>query len=230
MKEEEGRRNVVVEAFQVAKKSLQETKKKLQEEQNERKYVATALENAEKQRLQLRGVEDQLATTKTQVAALKKKLEEAEKAKVLVEEAQDEAMKAKDAAKQHEYDVRVAKTEDTLRAEVPFVCRTYCALVWDEALNQAEVEAFSVLRKAESIYYPLAIRPQSSSNSMVDPPKAPPTIVTIIEGVEQTEDTSKAGEVNREAFEGRCHPVLVPSSQHEGPQQYMHIGPHQPQN
>ena len=87
MKEEEGRRNVVVEAFQVAKKSLQETKKKLQEEQNERKYVATALENAEKQRLQLRGVEDQLATTKTQVAALKKKLEEAEKAKVLAEEA-----------------------------------------------------------------------------------------------------------------------------------------------
>ena len=44
-------------------------------------------------------------------------------------------MKAKDAAKQHEYDVRVAKTEDTLRAEVPSVCRTYCALVWDEALN-----------------------------------------------------------------------------------------------
>ena len=135
MKEEEGRRNAVVEAFQVAKKSLQETKKKLQEEQNERKYVATALENAEKQRLQLRGVEDQLATTKTQVAALKKKLEKAEKAKVLAEEARDKAMKAKDAAKQHEYDVRVAKTEDTLRAEVPSVCRTYCALVWDEALN-----------------------------------------------------------------------------------------------
>ena len=44
-------------------------KKKLQEEEKERKYAAAGLENAEKQaenqRLQLRGVEDQLATTKT---------------------------------------------------------------------------------------------------------------------------------------------------------------------
>ena len=86
--------------------------------------------------------------------ALKKKLEEAEKAKVLVEEAQDEALKAKDVAEQHGYDVGVAKTEDSLRAEVPAVFRTYCALVWDEALNQAGVEASSVQRKAESIYYP----------------------------------------------------------------------------
>ena len=46
----------------MAEKSLQEMKKKLQEEQNERKYIAAALENAEKQvekqRLQLQGVED----------------------------------------------------------------------------------------------------------------------------------------------------------------------------
>ena len=44
----------------------------------------------------------------------------------------------------------MAETEDSLRAEVPAVCRIYCDLVWDETLNQAEVEAFSVLRKAES--------------------------------------------------------------------------------
>ena len=91
--------------------------------------------------------------------ALKKKLEEAEKAKALVEEAQDEALKAKDVAEQHGYDVGVAKTEDSLRAEVPAMCRTYCALVWDEALNQAGVEASSVQRKAESIYYPLSHTP-----------------------------------------------------------------------
>ena len=44
----------------------------------------------------------------------------------------------------------MVETEDSLRAEVPTVCRTYCDLVWDVALNQARVEAFSVLRKAES--------------------------------------------------------------------------------
>ena len=104
--------------------------------------------------LQLRGVEDQLATTKTQIATLKRKLEEAEKAKVLADEARDKVVKAKDTAEQHGYDVGVAETEDSLRAKVLALCRTYYALVWDEALNQAEVEASSVLRKVESIYYP----------------------------------------------------------------------------
>ena len=46
-----------------------------------------------------------------------------------------EAEKARDEAEQHGYDVRVAKTEDALRVEVPAVCRTYCAQTWDEALN-----------------------------------------------------------------------------------------------
>ena len=63
-------------------------------------------------------------------------------------------MKAKDATEQHGYDVGVVETEDSLKAEVPAMCRTYYALVWDEALNQAGVEVSSVLRKAESIYYP----------------------------------------------------------------------------
>ena len=48
MKEEKGRRVAAVEAFQVADKSLLEHKKTLQEEEKERKYVATALENVEK--------------------------------------------------------------------------------------------------------------------------------------------------------------------------------------
>ena len=47
MKEEEGRRNAAVDAFHVAEKSIQELKKKLQEEEKERKYVATSLESAE---------------------------------------------------------------------------------------------------------------------------------------------------------------------------------------
>ena len=38
-----------------------------------------------------------------------------------------EAENARDEAKQHGYDVGVAETEDALKAEVPTVCRTYCA-------------------------------------------------------------------------------------------------------
>ena len=198
----------------MAKKSLKETKKKLLEEEKERKSTAAALESAERQaetqRLQLRDVKDQLAATKTQITALKKKLEEVEKAKALAEKTRDEAMKAKDATEQHGYEVGMAETEDNLRAEVPAMCRTYCALVWDEALNQAGVEVSSVLRKAESIYYPLAIRPQSSSGSTTNPPKALPAVGTTSEGIEQAEDTSKAGEVNIEAVQGFDLPPPAP--------------------
>ena len=38
-----------------------------------------------------------------------------------------EAEKAWDEAEQHGYDIGVAEIEDVLRAEVPIVCRTYCA-------------------------------------------------------------------------------------------------------
>ena len=171
MIEEEGRCTAVVESFQVAEKSMQELKKKLQEEEKERKYAAAALENVEKQaetqRLQLRGVEDQLAASKTQITAMKKKLEEVEKARALAEKAREEEEKAKDKAEQHGYEVGVAETEDTLRAKVPAVCRTYYALSWGEALNQAEVEASSVLRRPENIYYPPIIRPKRKGRSKV---------------------------------------------------------------
>ena len=158
----------------------------------------------------MRDVKDQLAATKTQFTALKKKLEEVEKAKALAEKTRDEAVKAKDATEQHGYEVGVAETEDSLKAEVSAMCRTYCALVWDEALNQGGVEVSSVLRKAESIYYPPTIRPQSSSGSTTDPLKAPPAVGTTSEGVEQAEDTSKAGEFNIEAVQGFDLPPPAP--------------------
>ena len=56
---------------------------------------------------------------------MQKKLEDAEKAKALVKEANDEAEKARDATEQHGYEVGVVETKDALRAEVPAVCRTY---------------------------------------------------------------------------------------------------------
>jgi len=68
------------------------------------------------------------------LAALKKKLEEAqrlkdqaEKAKAVVEKARVEAKKAREEAEQHGYNIGVVETEDTLRAEVPVGCRAYYA-------------------------------------------------------------------------------------------------------
>ena len=64
----------------------------------------------------------------------------------------------------------MAETEESFRVEVSGVCRNYCLQVWNEALSQAGVEASFVLRKAESVYYPPAIRASSSSSSKVDTP------------------------------------------------------------
>ena len=69
-----------------------------------------------------------------------------------------EAEKAQDEAEQQGYDLGVAETEETLRAEVPAVCHIYCTQTWDEALNRAGVEASFELRKPKNIYYPPAIR------------------------------------------------------------------------
>ena len=99
------------------------------------------------------------------MAALKKKLEEAqrlkdqaEKSKAEVEKARIKAEKARDEAEQKGYDLGVAETEETLRAEVLTVCRIYCAQTWDEALNRAGVEASSELRKPENVFHHSAIR------------------------------------------------------------------------
>ena len=67
------------------KKSIQELKSKLLEEERERKSVAATLDSAERQVegqwVLFHNTEDQLAAFKAQIIALKKKLEEAEKAR-----------------------------------------------------------------------------------------------------------------------------------------------------
>ena len=62
----------------------------------------------------------------------------------------------------------VAETEEALKVEVARVRRTYCLQVWNAALNQAGVEDSSVLRRAESVYYPPAICTQGSASSKAD--------------------------------------------------------------
>ena len=83
-----------------------------------------------------------MVTANEQIATLRQQLEEAnqlkalaEKARVQAEEDKLKAEKERDEAEQHGYDVGVAETEDALWAEVPAVCRAYCAQTWEEALN-----------------------------------------------------------------------------------------------
>ena len=92
---------------------------------------------------------------------VEKSREESEKAKV-------EAEQATNVAKQKGYDLGVAETEETLKAEVPVVCRIYCAQTWDEALNRVGVEASSELRKAENVFYLLAIRVSDPPSTQVE--------------------------------------------------------------
>ena len=110
----------------------------------------------------LHQVEDQLTTSKEHIITLKKKLDEVEKAR-------DQAEKAKKDAEQEGNDVEVAKTEEALKAEVSRVCRNYYLQVWNETLNQARFKASSVLRKAENVYYPPAIRASGSTCSRTYP-------------------------------------------------------------
>ena len=103
--------------------------------------------------------------TNEQIAAIRQQLEEAnrlkdlaEKARLQAEEDKLKAEKERDEAEQHGYDVGVAETVDALRAEVPAVCRAYCAQTWEEALNQAGIDVSSKLRKPENVVFPLALQ------------------------------------------------------------------------
>ena len=84
--------------------------------------------------------------------------DQAEESKAEAKKARIEVEKARDAAEQKGYDLGVVKIEETLRAEVPTMCRIYCTQTWDEALNRAGVEASSELRKLENVFYSSAIR------------------------------------------------------------------------
>ena len=80
------------------------------------------------------------------------------RAKTKAEFAKTEAESSKEKAEEEAYDLRVAKTQATLKAQVPGVCRLYYSQVWNEALKQAGVKALSDLWKVENVYYPPAIR------------------------------------------------------------------------
>ena len=76
---------MAVKAFNVVEKRINELKNKLTEVERDKKSAETALDNVKRQvegqRVLLRQAEDQLAASKGQIIALKKKLEEAKKAR-----------------------------------------------------------------------------------------------------------------------------------------------------
>ena len=167
--EERKRRSTAVQTLSIAKNSNADLKQKLKTEEQARKSADAALKGAEtqaeSQRKLANEAKEQLATSKEQVAALKQQLEEAnklkdqaKKAKTQAKEDKIKAKKERDEAEQHGYDIGVAETEDALQAEVPTVCWTYCAQTWEEALNQAGIEASSEMRKPERIIFPSALR------------------------------------------------------------------------
>ena len=72
---------------------------------------------------------------------------------------------SKEKAEEEAYDLGVAETQATLKAQVPRVCRLYYSQVWNEALKQAGVVASFDLWKVENVYYPPAIRETAPSSS-----------------------------------------------------------------
>ena len=157
-----------MQTLTIAENSNADLRQKLKAEEEARKSADAALKGAEmqaeSQRKLTNEAKEQLTASKEQVAALKQQLEEAnklkdhaEKAKMQAEEDKVKAEKERDEVEQHGYDVGVVETEDALRAEIPAVCQAYCAQTWEEALNQAGVEASSELRKPERIIFPPAL-------------------------------------------------------------------------
>ena len=50
------------------------------------------------------------------------------------------------------------ETEQRLAEEVAEMCRDYCTMTWNEALNSVGVSVDFELRRAEKMYFPKPIR------------------------------------------------------------------------
>ncbi|XP_030948767.1 ensconsin-like [Quercus lobata] len=153
----DGERKRRVTAVQTLSKSEQDlivARKKLQSEEEARKSAELASEGYQKQHLE--------ETQRLREKAEKLK-EQSEKAKTKFEQAMNEA-------EQKGYELGRAETEKALRAEVPEVCRIFCARTWSVALDRAGVETSSELHKPENVYYPEAIRSSAPQSYQADTP------------------------------------------------------------
>ena len=113
--------------------------------------------------------------------------------------ARAEAECSKEKVEEEAYDLGVAETQATLKAQVLRVCRLYYSQVWNEAFKQAEVEASSDLWKVEHVYYPPAIREDAPSSSEVrNAPEeveaaGPRAVLAIASSEEPTKESEPSG-------------------------------------
>ena len=172
--------------------------------------LASAQKQAEDQTRCLLKAEDQLQIAKKQSVDLKKKLAEVEGAKNVAEWARDKALRAKEKAmfvrveaesskekaEEEAYDLGVAETQATLKAQVPGIYRLYCSQVWNEALKQVGVEVSSDLWKVEHVYYPPTIRKAAHSSSKVRdaPEKAEAAGSGVVLAITSPEESAKESE------------------------------------
>lgn len=120
----------------------------------------------------------------------------------------EEAEKTAKKTEQEGYGIGVAEIEENLKAQVFGVCKGYCLQVWNEALNQAGVDASSTLRRAKNVFYPPAIQASSPSSSKaksapkdtdlrknasastLPPSTIPPNEVDQVGAIEKEKDTA----------------------------------------
>ena len=146
--------------------------------------------------------------------------DEVVRAKQEAEFARNEAEAARGKAKEEGYETGMAETQAFLKAQIPGVCRLYCSQIWEKALKRARVDASSDLWKAESIFYPLAIRKTASASSEamsnqhevgVTQSEAAQIIVPsgeLIEGGEHYDATEAPGGMNLEMPKEGAKPTV----------------------
>ena len=143
-------RHDVEKALGVANHEKTQLAKKLKVAKSTRKSAEVGLKNVEAQakdqRKELYTTQLNLATKQAAVLDLKAKLQKAEEA---LKVAQEAATTTETSA----YECGVLKTEARLTAEVTVVCREYCAKTYNQALDRARIPADSDLRRVDQIYY-----------------------------------------------------------------------------
>ena len=118
--------------------------------------MKSAEAQAEDQHKELYTSQLNLATEKTVVIDLKSKLQKAEEALKLAQEA---AIAPETSA----YERGVLEMKARLTAEVTVVCREYCAKMYNQALDRAGIPVDSDLRMVDQVYYPEDLRENTTA-------------------------------------------------------------------
>ena len=129
-------------------------------------------------------IEINLATEKQAVLDLKTALQKAK----------EEAQLAK-AEKKAAYQLRVEETQVRLTEELSELCKDYCSITWDKALNVASVPTNSTWRLPENVFYPLEIcEVPADALETSEQPAAIPDAIPITEITKGSSQVTDQGE------------------------------------